>query len=411
MGYDAIGVGPYDLAAGVDFLRDLGRKNRLKMLSANLTDRDGKPIFPALTIKKRGEITIAIIGLTGSAGGKGSILADSFRILSWKDALKRAVNEAAKHHPNLTIVLSSVKDNNIAQEMAQDFPSVRILIEAVPNGANATPVLTDNLLRCRISPRGKYLSHLDISGKIGKQWLEDLTARKSSLLRRQDSLNWRLNRIKKSSRPDPQYLTSLEKQLNQTIKLLQEIRDREKDGQGGMKWTARFTPVKPEIRDDPAILNLIGQGKKRILEFKKSLARKNHLVNEARGKVFAKGYLGTDRCIRCHRDQGNKWRKSKHARAYDTLVAKKSEGEPKCLKCHVATIKETVEPYLLYLPASLRNVGCEACHGPGRAHASAPANKKTENRNPSRACAGCHTTEHDDDFRLGRDLAIIKCGK
>jgi len=49
MAYDAVAVGPYDLAAGIEFLKN-GHPQEFPWLSANLTDRQNTPLFPAVKI-------------------------------------------------------------------------------------------------------------------------------------------------------------------------------------------------------------------------------------------------------------------------------------------------------------------------------------------------------------------------
>ncbi len=65
-----------------------------------------------------------------------------------------------------------------------------------------------------------------------------------------------------------------------------------------------------------------------------------------------------------------KWQKTRHAKAYDSLAAKGQQFNQDCLPCHVTGVVTGKEPYILTLPEALLQVGCEACHGPGRAHAA-----------------------------------------
>lgn len=84
-------------------------------------------------------------------------------------------------------------------------------------------------------------------------------------------------------------------------------------------------------------------------------------------------YIGTDKCVTCHRKQTGSWSETKHANAFDHLPAKYRE-DSSCLKCHVTGFGKpggyvagmTVEAAKPFL-----NVGCESCHGPGAVHAAA----------------------------------------
>jgi len=81
-------------------------------------------------------------------------------------------------------------------------------------------------------------------------------------------------------------------------------------------------------------------------------------------------YVGVNKCKMCHKGEKKgmvfeKWEKSSHAKAFETLKAKGEDKNPKCLECHVTGFnaggyKEGEANALDFV-----NVQCEACHGPG----------------------------------------------
>jgi len=116
-------------------------------------------------------------------------------------------------------------------------------------------------------------------------------------------------------------------------------------------------------------------------------------------------YVGTHKCKSCHSSskkgaQYKVWQKTKHAQAFETLLSdaakkiaterglKKAPHEaPECLKCHTVGFGAggyEVKDEAFYTPAeddragkkaakrmeNLKNVGCEACHGPGEKYKS-----------------------------------------
>jgi len=125
-------------------------------------------------------------------------------------------------------------------------------------------------------------------------------------------------------------------------------------------------------------------------------------------------YVGINRCRMCHLQQFKSWQDTRHASALATLetapdsavaaMAGKLKVVPKgkpsesndCVVCHVTGFR---------LPggypaadsartAAVANVTCEACHGPGGRHVSAPLaeKKKFINRNvTANLCIQCHT--------------------
>lgn len=91
-------------------------------------------------------------------------------------------------------------------------------------------------------------------------------------------------------------------------------------------------------------------------------------------------YVGTDKCKLCHMkkttgEQYTVWKKSKHAKAFETLgtpeakeVAKKMgiedpQKSEKCLRCHTTGFNGKPEEYAATYKQK-EGVGCETCHGP-----------------------------------------------
>jgi|WetSurMetagenome_2_1015567.scaffolds.fasta_scaffold59394_1 hypothetical protein len=83
-------------------------------------------------------------------------------------------------------------------------------------------------------------------------------------------------------------------------------------------------------------------------------------------------YTGNTVCIQCHMREMVQWSNTKHSQGFDTIASKVIEGtlipqsqNPDCLKCHTVAFslggRERRD-------LQLSDVGCEACHGPGKAH-------------------------------------------
>jgi hypothetical protein len=93
------------------------------------------------------------------------------------------------------------------------------------------------------------------------------------------------------------------------------------------------------------------------------------------------------------------WDRTPHARAYATLSTQFKEFNLDCVSCHV-TGYEKPGGSTVTMNASLRDVQCEECHGPGQAHAKAP--KKTglisREPRPGLCASSCHHPPHVDGF-------------
>ena len=137
----------------------------------------------------------------------------------------------------------------------------------------------------------------------------------------------------------------------------------------------------------------------------------------------AADFIGTDKCRMCHMKQYRAWLETPHAKAWGALT----KGDPKkiadmaaalkieikgspdatdeCIKCHVVGFQLTGGyPQADSAKAAVvMNVGCEACHGPGSLHATAPLAQKKKSINKAvtaSLCKQCHTADTSPKFEF-----------
>lgn len=144
-----------------------------------------------------------------------------------------------------------------------------------------------------------------------------------------------------------------------------------------------------------------------------------HPMNGVNGE-----FVGSKACQDCHEPSYDIWKKSGHAKAWDTLLKTDPPRnfDPECISCHVIGWHPTKHfPYKdgflseKQTPKML-DVGCESCHGPGEAHVKAEmGNDKTlqermqkavrvtkedaKNHN-EKACRNCHDLDNSPDFNF-----------
>lgn len=119
--------------------------------------------------------------------------------------------------------------------------------------------------------------------------------------------------------------------------------------------------------------------------------RKKLHATQALPNMDGATYMGDQECMACHQNEHAVWGKSKHADAYNALakkatkpVGRQFDGE--CIICHTVGydlksgyVNEKTTPHL-------KNVQCEACHGPASLHvAEERANLKA--KRPTHAMA------------------------
>lgn len=115
---------------------------------------------------------------------------------------------------------------------------------------------------------------------------------------------------------------------------------------------------------------------------------------------FAEAYrdsrrnVGSSACAGCHPSQTEHWKKTAHSVAMNSLIRRRRNRNPECVRCHVVAMG-TPGGYSLREPdTTLGNVGCEACHGPGSSHISDPYGSTLLAKPTQELCRSCHNDDH-----------------
>lgn len=126
--------------------------------------------------------------------------------------------------------------------------------------------------------------------------------------------------------------------------------------------------------------------------------------------------VGTAACLTCHPAEHAAWLDDPHRRAMKTLQAEGKADEVGCVRCHATAKEAGVPPTELSGYRTLEGVGCESCHGPGKAHVDAKGAPDTiEGLGDDcpvcvieAVCTSCHTAEMDPDWDLETMLPKVK---
>jgi hypothetical protein len=133
-------------------------------------------------------------------------------------------------------------------------------------------------------------------------------------------------------------------------------------------------------------------------------------------------YVGVKKCKPCHKGERRgqvyeKWLKSAHAHAIETLKKKGEDKNPKCLKCHTTAFE--AGGYKKGDPDAARfeEVQCEACHGPGSIYkkSSIMKNRELALQNglvniTEETCRRCHDSKKgapEKEFDFQKALKVI----
>jgi len=369
MGYQAMAVGSFDLAAGLDNLKALEKRAKFPFLSANLVDKTTlQPYFKPHVIVEVTGLRIGLIGLTLNTMSKNylSRVAPDAATTDPIEAAKKCMEEL-RGKVDLVIALSHIRDEtNI--ELIQRLPELEIVLDPFIQFGNHHTWIQDDewatlkgeTLLLRGDGQGARLGLVDIQ----------FAAPRAKLLP-EEKLAELLAAVSAGKATDQQK-AELEKYRGKNL--------------------YRFLKVslEPHYGTDPEIDEMIS-----IWQKKGDPAT----VARPRDRLPRKGdYLTVEKCKPCHEKQHEFWRGTKHAEAYTTLIEKGSEGRFDCIGCHSLGYGQAfldlddIGPYA--------NVQCESCHGTKPKHAETPKEAPFGKiqRADSIVCHNKEVTGNDFDF-------------
>ncbi len=107
---------------------------------------------------------------------------------------------------------------------------------------------------------------------------------------------------------------------------------------------------------------------------------------------------GSAACKECHSAEHEKWTKSSHSRAWDSLAATRAHVDSDCQRCHTTSYGYPGGFVSAGRSLALAGVGCESCHGPSRSHAQSPEVHTHHFRAAAARCMKCHDRENSPQF-------------
>jgi len=118
-----------------------------------------------------------------------------------------------------------------------------------------------------------------------------------------------------------------------------------------------------------------------------------------------KTFIGSKACEECHEEAYKNYSTyAKKAHSFEHIMKMKRNLTPEefegCLKCHTTGYGKPGGFVSAVKTPQLKNVGCEACHGPGSVHAKTENSKDIIGKLDAKACMKCHTRERVEAFRF-----------
>ena len=155
-----------------------------------------------------------------------------------------------------------------------------------------------------------------------------------------------------------------------------------------------------EVEDDPQTRELLQDFYKQVADAPQLQAGGERLFSdEALEQDTLSGYVGSQACATCHRNEFDQWAHTSHATAFNTLLTVGKQFYSECVSCHVTGFRyETGYQIGNQDRESLVDVGCETCHGPGKQHITTPLTTNIRGEVKQQVCMECHTPSHSPGF-------------
>lgn len=403
IGYDAMAVGPHDLAAGIDLLVDSLLKGS-PWISANLITNEGRTVFPPWVIKETPGGNIGILGLTADAS-----LPDGYKLARWEETLPQYLDKLSPACD--FIILLSNLDNEVNDAIALKFPQIYLIISADQKKGNIPPALVRNTLLTQTHTRGKYLGILTVSWSKLKIWQSALQNDSKILPEILTLLDTQI-KTRAESNDDETILNMLQAYRSRLTSFAENV-----DTSEGGTFTFQFRSLPKHIEESAKINDRISQLKAEIATTNKNTQAQARQKDQRKqvddSNLKRVEFAGAESCRSCHEKQYIRWRQTNHAHALDSLTVKQQQYNIQCLSCHVTrdmttTPEALANQNLLSLPDELLMVSCESCHGVGLNHVQSRGESALSPITES-TCKACHTPEMDDNFQLKEKLSLLGC--
>ncbi len=418
MGTTALTPGERDLAIGLPLLRRLAKAGGIPIVSANLFGRDGKRLFDADRIVDAAGTKIGIFGVSAT-DDRAPWQAAGIDARDPAAAARDAVASLRARGAALVIALVHVGQAAESRKLLEAVPGIDWAVIGHSGMNLEIPEVAGGARMLEAMINGKHLGRLDLHVVQNSLAFVDRGERAMVETMLADHRRQLTDYDQRLGETDPaamrDYYADRRKQIGQAIARETELLKRLPATITGSWFENRIIPLDAETPDQTGVAVLVdgynretarraAAGKPAGLGHATERHGAPAAATPAAGADAAPSYLGSSACGACHAPALAFWKTTKHARALSALARVGRDRDPSCVGCHVTGYLQGGWTLASKPPQpTLAGIGCEACHGPGRAHVEAADKRKSTTRAvPEAVCRGCHTTDMTNgefDFR------------
>lgn len=167
LGYDVVTPGPNEMTHGILVLKNLyDTAPAIQVVSANVTDKEGNPIWPDHALIEKGGVVYGVTGVTDKAYysynlSKGVQLKDDFKLGDLKGSLERVLPSLREQADVVVLLLHTGPAD--ARRLLEDLEGVDVAVTGHTPGYKFIPERIKNTLLIRAGSRGQYVSVLELA--------------------------------------------------------------------------------------------------------------------------------------------------------------------------------------------------------------------------------------------------------
>ena len=174
------------------------------------------------------------------------------------------------------------------------------------------------------------------------------------------------------------------------------------------RFTNRYVELDSVIPDDPAMLETTKKARAEIAVVQQRMAEEIAAAHAAKGNQ-ASIYVTSETCAKCHQEEYDKWKQTRHSHAFDILETRNRAFDNSCVGCHSVGFQKQGFINIKATP-QLAHVQCESCHGPGAEHAAKPEKGFYKTPSTPSMCITCHDRENSPDFVFDKYWRVVAHG-
>ncbi len=399
LGVAAWAPGVNDLAAGSAELASLQRESGAAMLAANLA-------IPGV----RTETTKLIesgkqkVGVTGVVQWEKAapLLGEDVKRSDAKSALLRARDELRRQGADILVALVAAPRGE-ALRLAESVEGFQLMVVGKPldrgegNDAPTPPVKIGTTLVVQapnhlqsVAVVDLFVSGDDLVFRDGSGIEEE--EKKRSLQRRIAELTTRIAVWKERGKIVAKDIRAREADLAAMKQEFASL-DKPRPNPKGSYFRYDLRDVRESYGSNEQVLGRMRDYYKKVNDHNREAFKERKPEAPAKGQP---AYAGGKECKECHEDAYEFWTKTGHARAYRTLEVDFKEFNLDCVSCHVTGYEKPGGSTVTFVEG-LKDVQCEACHGPGTFHVKEEDTDLITLRPDESVCKKCHHAPHVAD--------------